>query len=158
MENTSKSLLIVGVILIVIIIISLGIYIYENNTSITRSATNSGIEELELTKFNNQYVIYKGRQKGSNVKNLLQYASINNSELYKRKDTIQDCVCIRSKSKEIVNNIKDAEIKRGLTTREYGVRYPQNINMISSYIQKSKIYNVEFNYNEKRLYLGNLYR
>lgn len=149
MENASKSLLIAGAILIAILLISMGIFIYNNTGSMAASQSGSEAEKMKIIRFNNEYTMYEGRQNGSNVKRLLQSASLNNSELYNSQDTIQDCVCIRTKSKEILNQIKDAEFKRGLTTREYGVRYPSNIKEISKYIMSGKNYDISFNYNKR---------
>ena len=149
MDNASKSLLIAGAILMAILLITCGIYVYNNSGSLAASKANAQAESLNLTRFNNEYQMYEGNQKGSNVKGLMQKAASNNAELYQRQDTIPDCVCIRTKSKGILNQIKDAETKRGLTTREYGVRYPNNIQEISKYINLNKTYVVSFGYNNK---------
>lgn len=156
MENASKALIIAGAILISILIISIGIYLYSNSGSMAILNANASSQEMLIMKFNKEYTMYEGNQRGTAVKRLLSMASTNNAELYQRQDTIPDCVCIRTKSKDILNQIKDSEVKRGLTTREYGVRYPNNISDISNYIKKTASYNISFNYNQKRLYLGNL--
>lgn len=156
MGNTSKALIIAGAILMSILLISIGIYIYNNSSSMAILNTHSGNQEMQVIIFNNQYTMYEGKQNGSSVKRLLESASTNNAELYQKKDTIDDCVCIRTNSKEILSKIKDAETKRGLTTREYGVRYPSNITEISKYISNSVYYDIAFKYNKKRLYLGNM--
>lgn len=156
MENASKALMIAGSILIAILLISIGIYLYNNSGSMAISNASSSSQEMQIIRFNKQYTMYEGKQKGSSVKRLLTSASANNAELYQRQDTIPDCVCIRTKSNEILSQIKDAETKRGLTTREYGVRYPNNIAEISRYISNNAYYNISFNYNKNRFYLGNM--
>ncbi len=110
MDNASKSLLIAGAILISILLITCGIYIYNNSGNLAASKASAQSESLNLTRFNSDYQMYEGKQKGSNVRGLLQKAASNNSELYQRQDTIPDCVCIRTKSKEILNQIKDLNI------------------------------------------------
>lgn len=150
MENTSKTLLIAGAVFLVILLISLGIYAYNNFGTLATSETNSGVNQMMIVKFNNEYLLYEGRQNGSSVKSLLQCASANNYELYQRQDTIEDCVCIRSKSKDILNKINDLETKSVLSgNRDYGVRYPNYIAKVSSCIEKNKTYNISFNYNSK---------
>lgn len=150
MENTSKALLIAGAILLAILLISIGIYVYNNYGQLAIAKTSSTVNEMIITRFNNEYLMYEGTQKGTNVKNLLQCASANNLELYQSQATIQDCVCIRTKCNDILSKIKDAETKRALNgSRWYGVRYPNNINEIAGYISKSKKYNISFNYNSK---------
>lgn len=149
MENTSKSLLIAGAILIAILLISAGIYIYNNSGNLAAIKASAQVENMNLIRFNNDYTMYEGVQNGRNVRALLQKAVSNNEELYQEQNTIPDCVCIRTKSKTILNQIKDAETKRGLTTREYGVRYPSNIKEISKYIAINKNYNISFQNNSK---------
>lgn len=100
-------------------------------------------------KFNEQYLVYEGRQTGTNVKQLLEYAVQNNQSLYKEEDTIKYCVCIRSNSKLILSKFTDGEMQRGLNgSRWYGVRYPDNIRKIKSAVSSSKIYMIEFKNND----------
>lgn len=148
MDNTSKSLIITGAILLSILIISIGIYIYNNSVSSTKNAVASKEIEMQLMQFNKQYEVYEGIQSSNNIKQLLNMASQNNRELYKSQDTIKLCVNIRSKSKKILSKITDSEVKRGLTSREYGVRYPSNIKDISSYLGANDKYNISFEYNQ----------
>lgn len=148
MENASKALIVAGAILLSILIISIGIYIYNSDTSTTSDIVIDTTMKMQLTQFNKQYEMYEGIQSGSNIKQLLNMASQNNKELYKSNDTIQLCVNIRTNSDRILANIKDAEVKRGLTTRSYGVRYPSNIKDIESYLGDNERYNIELEYNE----------
>jgi len=148
MENTSKSLIITGAILLSILIISIGIYIYNNSVSSTKDAVASKEIEMQLMQFNKQYEVYEGIQSSNNIKQLLNMASQNNMELYKSGDTIPLCVNIRSKSKKILSKITNSEVKSGLTSRAYGVRYPSNIKDISSYLGDNDKYNITFEYNQ----------
>lgn len=148
MENTSKSLIITGAILLSILIISIGIYIYNNSVNSTKKAVASKEMEMQLMQFNKQYEVYEGIQSSNNIKQLLNMASQNNMELYKSGQTIPLCVCIRTNSSKILSKIRDSEVKRGLTSREFGVRYPSNIKDISSYLGANDKYNITFEYNE----------
>ena len=70
MENASKALLIAGAILLCILIIAIGMFIYNSASStITDSLTSLSTQEVEA--FNNQFSSYQGIQKGTNVKNLI---------------------------------------------------------------------------------------
>jgi ribosomal protein S4E len=150
MENASKSLLIAGAILLAILLISLGIFLYNNAGEMAILKTSSETNEIQLIKFNNQYLMYEGNQKGSNVKTLLNYAANNNETLYKDKNSITDCVCIRTKIKEIIDSFSENSMKVGLNgSRSYGVYYPENIYRIMNVIKSSKTYNIEFKYNDK---------
>lgn len=148
MENASKALIIAGAILLSILIISIGIYIYNNSMNSTKSVVANKELEMQLKQFNGQYEVYEGIQNSNSIKQLLNMASQNNKELYNKKDTIKLCVNIRSNSKKILSKVKDSEVKRGLTSREYGVRYPSNIKDISSYLGDNDKYNITFEYNE----------
>ena len=76
MENASKALIIAGAILLAILLISLGIMIFNQAQD---TVTNSGMTEAELTSFNNKFVKYEGKQKGTMVKSMIQEVKSNNA-------------------------------------------------------------------------------
>ena len=70
MENSSKALIIAGAILLAILLISLGIMIFNQAQD---TVTNSGMTEAELTSFNNKFLKYEGNAvKGTMVKSMMQ--------------------------------------------------------------------------------------
>ena len=71
MENASKALIIAGAILLSILIIAIGMYIYTSSHN-SISEAGSQISEQEKTSFNQQWNTYEGSQGGNNVKALLQ--------------------------------------------------------------------------------------
>ena len=76
MENASKALIIAGAILLSILLISLGIMIFNQAQD---TVTNSGMTEAELTAFNNKFLKYEGTQKGTMVKSMMQDVMANNA-------------------------------------------------------------------------------
>lgn len=81
MENASKALLIAGAILLCILIIAIGMYIYNSaQSTITESMNSMSTQEIEA--FNNQFAGYEGAQSGSNVKALMGRL-IGNVDTYK---------------------------------------------------------------------------
>ena len=81
MENASKALLIAGAILLCILIIAIGMFIYNSASStITDSLTSLSTQEVEA--FNNQFTSYEGIQTGSNVKALMGRL-IGNANIYR---------------------------------------------------------------------------
>ena len=69
MENASKALIIAGAILLSILIIAIGMYIYNSSqNSITEAG--SQIDAQEKQNFNQQWEMYEGKQSGSNVRSL----------------------------------------------------------------------------------------
>ena len=81
MENASKALLIAGAILIVILLISLGIYIYSQAQQ-QIDAVN--MDEQQVLAFNNKFAPYLGNNiTGSQVNALLQQVQASNSQASK---------------------------------------------------------------------------
>ena len=77
MENASKALIIAGAILLAILLITLGIYIFQQAQS---TVNNSGMSQAEIQSFNSQFTKYEGKIKGSAVKSLVQEVNVNNSQ------------------------------------------------------------------------------
>ena len=76
MENASKALIIAGAILLSILLITLGIMIFTQ----AQSAINgSGMSEIEVNAFNQKFLKYEGKQKGSAIRSLAQEALANNN-------------------------------------------------------------------------------
>lgn len=77
MENASKALIIAGAILLSILLISLGIMIFNQAQD---TLQNSGMSQAEVNAFNNQFLKYEGTKKGSMVKSLIQEVNTNNAQ------------------------------------------------------------------------------
>lgn len=75
MENASKALIIAGAILLAILIISLGILIYNQAKGVIN---DNAMSQVEITQFNTQFTQYEGKQRGSTVKSLYQAVLANN--------------------------------------------------------------------------------
>ncbi len=69
MENASKALIIAGAILLAILIISLGILIYNQASSVVNENT---MDSVEVSQFNTQFTQYEGTKSGSTVRSLAQ--------------------------------------------------------------------------------------
>ena len=78
MENASKPLIIAGAILLAILLISLGIMIFNQAQD---TVNNSGMSQAEITAFNNKFLKYEGTQKGSVVKSLINEVLATNQSL-----------------------------------------------------------------------------
>ena len=83
MENASKALIIAGAILLSILIIAIGMYIYNSSTNSIYSAADQ-ISSQEQQSFNSQWESYDQVQPGSSVKNmitkLISNAQVNEEE------------------------------------------------------------------------------
>jgi len=85
MENASKALIIAGAILLSILLISLGILIFNQAQSAINS---SGMSDAELTAFNQKFTKYEGSQKGSTIRSLAQEAMANNNSEQASEETV----------------------------------------------------------------------
>ena len=70
-ENASKALLIARAILLCILIIAIGMFIY-NSTQSTIVDSLSTLSTQEIEAYNNQFLAYQGIQKGINIKKLIR--------------------------------------------------------------------------------------
>lgn len=81
MENASKALLIAGAVLIALVIVSLGVVLFNRFSGPVKN--NSSLSQQEIQAFNNKITPYTGRNiSGSQVNALVQTAvSINYNAL-----------------------------------------------------------------------------
>ena len=115
MENASKALIIAGAILLSILIIAIGMYIYTSSHN-SISEAGSQISEQEKTSFNQQWNTYEGAQGGNNIKALLQKVIGNCNTNAQEEQRLVDVVCSRAKSTGLghaiinvrVDNIEDS--------------------------------------------------
>ena len=77
MENASKALIIAGAILLAILLISLGIMIYNQAQD---TVSDSGMDQAAVTSFNNQFLKYEGDIKGTMVKAMIQEVLATNGD------------------------------------------------------------------------------
>ena len=76
MENASKALIIAGAILLSILIISLGIMIFNQASGVVDS---NAMDEVAVSAFNQKFQQYEGDNvRGANVKALLSTVTQNN--------------------------------------------------------------------------------
>ena len=76
MENASKALIIAGAILLSILIISLGIMIFNQASGVVDS---NAMDEVAVSSFNQKFTQYEGKNvRGANVKALITTIAQNN--------------------------------------------------------------------------------
>ena len=111
MENASKALIIAGAILLAILLISLGIMIFNQAQD---TVTNSGMTEAELTSFNNKFLKYEGDEvKGTMVKSMMQEVKAANQNA---SDGVSITVNLKASASAAAAHITDtSEIKTNHT-------------------------------------------
>ena len=94
MENASKALLIAGGVLIAILILSVGVYLYTAFSNQSKEYSQI-IQDTELQKFNSKFDVYVGRtditaQEIVSIVNLAQeYNNLVNVEVYNKSNILQ---------------------------------------------------------------------
>lgn len=105
MENASKALIIAGSILIAIMIISLGIYIFKQYSSFAKE--NADLSEQEISAFNSKITSYLGEGiSGSQVNALLQYCLANNMSAQQSGETYK-CIEVTQNGNILVEGTSD---------------------------------------------------
>ena len=118
MENASKALIIAGAILISILIVTLGVIIYNNVSGI---ASGTNLDSQEITAHNSPFEGYFGDYvSGSNVKALLTQVQANNSAANRNDEAIGNVISVIDKDG---NAVTSSSIRTG---KMYTVGYPNN--------------------------------
>ena len=130
MENASKALIIAGAVLISILLISLGILIYNQASDIVNG---NQMSEVDITAFNQKFLNYEGRKNGSQVKSLLQLVRASNAN----EENGTRRIAINETNTSAGNDI----VKTDGTDEGY-------TNFKITGIQNSTKYNVEFQYGD----------
>ena len=82
MENASKALIISGAILLAVMLVSLGVFIFKGMSSSAKDAVNMDKEQIKA--FNSKITPYLGNKvSGSQVNALIQYVISNDSQCIK---------------------------------------------------------------------------
>ena len=126
MENASKALIIAGAILLAILIISLGIMIYNQASGVVN---NNAMSEVDISTFNQKFTQYEGDNvRGAQVNSLLDQVR-NNNITYQDDDSRQ--VAIKS---SLTGNASTNTIVNGttnVTKAETGTTYKVKCTMDS---------------------------
>ena len=111
MENASKALIIAGAILLSILLISLGIFVF---TQAQDTLGSINLDEQEVLAFNNKFLAYEGNIRGSQLKQLFNLVDSNNASANAEGATekIID-----------ITGVTESEIKTGAT---YSVKMERN--------------------------------
>lgn len=144
MENASKALLIAGAILLCILIIAIGMFIYNSaQSTITDSLTSLSTQEVEA--FNNQFTSYEGIQTGSNVRALMGRL-IANADTYADEPAKIPAVVI-----DKVTSKDTAAKKTVVTTAGETQNYIDACGSIRNKVETKHEYYIEINYQKNGL-------
>ena len=134
MENASKALIIAGAILLSILIIALGMRIYNNASS---SIGQADLSATEVQAHNAQFLSYEGRQSGTQVRALVNAIKSNNAQYQDRM--------VKITWSKIAASTK--VVSSGIATYDASTASDDNnYNTITSELKSTTTYFVTFNY------------
>ena len=132
MENASKALIIAGAILLSILIISLGIMIFNQASGVVN---NNSMSEVEISAFNQKFTQYEGSNVRGTQVNAMMNALVQNN-IANQED--------KSKQVELVLNGVDDQIQRLSDGPICGT-----LTNVPAKALTGKTYSVECGYNNK---------
>ena len=129
MENASKALIIAGAILLAILLISLGIMIFNQASSVV---SGSGMTDAQKTTYNAKFQKYEGSIKGAQLKSLINdIMVVNNDDDPENNITLDDKSTADNKSIASTNWVN--------TNKTYIVSFPTYTNGIITAVKIDKI-------------------
>lgn len=135
MENASKALIIAGAIILSILIIGLGMFIFQKANSATEGAD---LSSQKVKAYNSVFEQYVGTQTGINVKALLDEVRSHN---------------LANASDAFLNiDVKEAS-QAATTTPPTAAVTAATVNTIRAKIQNGKSYTVDFGYDASTGYI-----
>ena len=121
MENASKALIIAASILVAILIVAMGVTIFNRAQN---SADMTSLDTTEINMFNSKFERYTDNQLGSQVKSLISFAISNastNKDDPSKLPTVQFETTVATGSTTAANNIETyvdflGTIRNGITS------------------------------------------
>ena len=141
MENASNALIIAGSILLSILIIALGMYIFSTSSSTSNVEI---LNETEIQTFNAKFEKYKGEQLGSNVDALVSALRTNASANKNSKEKLPKFTYTSNNSDK--NKTNEGHMTDGKITT-----YTEALTAISDDLQSSHRYTVTMKYSDDGL-------
>lgn len=142
MGNDTRSLLIGGAVSMVVLIISIGVFIFNTANSTTYESM-SQFSAQEVNSFNSKFAMYDGLQDGIQVKNLIALL-ISNSTVYEKEGFARLPQLIISKNNDF-SKIGLSDATRPVEENERS-EYVNNLSKIRNKISTSKKYVIELEY------------
>lgn len=152
MENASKALIIAGAILLSILIIAIGMFIYTSSQStINDSLTQMNTQEIEA--FNSQFTVYGGAQTGAKLKSMCGTLIANANTYASEPAKLPELHCVKidtNNSNCNVNKLSANDADNQAKLQEYinGVAFVRNK------LENKHTYYVEFNYSTNGVLTG----
>jgi len=119
MENATKALLIAAAVLVAILIISLGLVVYNMAEETVKN--NSSLSAQEIQAFNDQFTQYAGENvRGTRVNSLLKTA-LNNNITQQQEGNEGKIVSITAKSCTVAIDLSEKTMVKADSSKMYKV-------------------------------------
>ena len=128
MENASKALIIAGAILLSILIIGLGMFIYQQASG---AMGNANLDPQKIQAYNSEFTSYEGTKSGTQVRALLY--TVRNHNLSNTDDPSLNVTAITGSAASV-------------TTAPTALVTASAINDIKKTVNAGKTYTVDFGY------------
>lgn len=129
MENASKALIIAGAILLSILIIGLGMFIYQQAADVMG---NTGLTAQEVQAYNSKFLNYEGQKNGASVRALCDLIRNHNNTDAADDTSLQIGILYGQKGIEKTEDNIDDEVTYSVVTE------------VKNAIKSGKTYNVQF--------------
>lgn len=142
MENASKALIIAGAILLSILIIAIGMYVYNSAQSTINDSLTS-MSDSEKNAFNSKFTGYATKQTGSQVKSLIGDLITNSNTFIEEPAKI---INFRIDQVNASNSVTNTEAPRPAQANATD-SYVQELGIIRNGLENKHTYWVELVYN-----------
>ncbi len=132
MENASKALIIAGAILLSILIIALGMFIYQQAAG---AIGNTGIDQQRVTAYNSPFTQYEGQQNGATARQICSNVVAHNNTA---TDSSEFILVQTEDASQVTSNGADAEAT--------AATFNTAINTVRAGLRQGKMYNISFGY------------
>lgn len=136
MENASKALIIAGSILLAILIIAMGVMIFNNAKN---AADTSTFDTAEINMFNQKFERYNNNQLGSQVKSLISFAISNASTNKEEPSKLPSVIFIDEDGTE-------TKAEGEITASDDNETYIDKLGEMRNVIKSTHTYDVVLNY------------
>lgn len=136
MENASKALIIAGAILLSILIIGIGMMIYQQAAD---QISDTGLDQQSISTFNQQFLNYEGTKSGTQARALCDLIKNNNLT---NADSGAKIINIDSTESECTGAV-NATLS---TTAEEAATQAQNATTLKAYLKTGHKYKITFDY------------
>ena len=152
MENASKALIIAGAILLSILIIAIGMFIYTSSQStINDSLTQMNTQEIEA--FNSQFTVYGGAQTGAKLKSMCGTLIANANTYASEPAKLPGLYCSKidtSGANKNANRLTDSDADN----QEALQNYINDVAYVRNKLENKHTYYVDFDYSTKGVLVG----